>query len=165
MFIAIMTQLEVWFIGIPILVIVGSVSAEATYLGRVLIIWTFAVTMVVTIIGSKCMHSYGYCLPASENTNSRGSVGSGIVRVSGLNMPVSAPTGSGRAPMNVTESTQKVTVEKAVSAGTPFTSKQTVSSARKSDLDMVNSMSEADLAHEPPSPEQASDSQAKDDRV
>ncbi len=83
MFIAIVTQLEIWLVGIPILVIVDNVSADAdaTYLGHVLLIFSFAVTMVLTVIGSKFVNYHGWCI-SSESGGSRYTGGNGT-RVSG----------------------------------------------------------------------------------
>ena len=97
-FFAIIFQVEIWFVGIPILIIVDNVSADATYLGRVLIIWTFAVSMVATVVGSKMLQSLGSCLPSSRNT-SRLSGGSSTVHVSGIkpNLRMSSSYGKGRS--------------------------------------------------------------------
>ena len=79
-FFGIVAQLEVWFVGIPILVIVDNVSADAMYLARVLIIWIFAVIMVLTVIGSKFLQTYG-CWNAHSHRISGG------VHISGTTRP------------------------------------------------------------------------------
>jgi hypothetical protein len=50
---AICTHLQAWMVGLPILAVLGNSSAEATYFGRVLLIWIFAVSSVVVVIGPK----------------------------------------------------------------------------------------------------------------
>ena len=84
-FFGIVAQLEVWFVGIPILVIVDNVSADAMYLARVLIIWIFAVIMVLTVIGSKFLQTYG-CWNAHSHQQSDGVhySGGGTVHISGM---------------------------------------------------------------------------------
>lgn len=52
-FYAISTHLQAWFIGIPILVVLGDDSADATYFGRVLLIWIFAISGVGLVVGPK----------------------------------------------------------------------------------------------------------------
>ena len=97
-FFAIIFQVEIWFVGIPILIIVDNVSADATYLGRVLIIWTFAVSMVATVVGSKMLQSLGCCLPSSRNPSRLSSAGS-TVHISGIkpNLRASSSYGKGRS--------------------------------------------------------------------
>ena len=43
-FYAISTQIQAWFIGVPILVVLGNDSVDATYFARVLLVWVFAVS-------------------------------------------------------------------------------------------------------------------------
>jgi hypothetical protein len=46
-------QIQSWAIGVPILAVLGSSSADATYFGRIFVIWIFAVSSVVVVVGPK----------------------------------------------------------------------------------------------------------------
>jgi hypothetical protein len=46
-------QLQAWAIGVPILIVLGDSSADATYFGRVFLTWLFAVSGVVVVVGPK----------------------------------------------------------------------------------------------------------------
>jgi hypothetical protein len=46
-------QVQSWAIGVPILAVLGSSSADATYFGRIFLIWIFAVSSVVVVVGPK----------------------------------------------------------------------------------------------------------------
>jgi len=50
---AIVTQLQAWVIGVPILSVLNTSSAAATYFGRVLLIWIFAVSSVGLVVAPK----------------------------------------------------------------------------------------------------------------
>jgi len=50
---AIGMNFQAWVVGVPILAVLGESSAEATYLGRVLLIWIFAVSCVAVVVGPK----------------------------------------------------------------------------------------------------------------
>lgn len=52
---AIYVHLQAWIIGVPILAVIGTSSADATYFGRVALIWIFSVSSVVLIVGPKLM--------------------------------------------------------------------------------------------------------------
>lgn len=50
---AILTQLQGWIIGVPILAVLGSSSSNATYFGRVLVIWIFSVASVGIVVAPR----------------------------------------------------------------------------------------------------------------
>jgi len=53
-FYAIFAQIQVWIVSIPIVTLVKrDGSTDVAYLGSVLVVWTFAVTIVVLIIGPR----------------------------------------------------------------------------------------------------------------
>ncbi|CAB9518514.1 Gamma-aminobutyric acid (GABA) B receptor [Seminavis robusta] len=52
-FYALSTHLQAWFIGLPILVVLGNDSVDATYFGRVLLIWVFSVSGVSLVVLPK----------------------------------------------------------------------------------------------------------------
>ena len=43
-------QIQAWIVGVPILVVLGSSSADATYLGRVFLVWIFSVSSVALVV-------------------------------------------------------------------------------------------------------------------
>lgn len=47
---AILIQLQAWVIGVPILSVLNNSSAEATYFGRVLLIWIFSISSVCMLV-------------------------------------------------------------------------------------------------------------------
>ena len=50
MFFAICTHMQAWAIGVPILAVLGDSSSDATYLGRVLLIWIFSVSSIACVV-------------------------------------------------------------------------------------------------------------------
>lgn len=56
-FYSITTHLQAWFIGIPILIVLGNDSPDATYFGRVLLIWIFSVSGVALVVVPKIVKS------------------------------------------------------------------------------------------------------------
>ena len=46
-------QIQSWVFGVPMLAVLGSTSSEATYFGRICLIWIFAVSSVVVVVGPK----------------------------------------------------------------------------------------------------------------
>lgn len=50
---AILIQLQAWVIGVPILSVLNNSSAEATYFGRVLLIWIFSISSVCMVVVPK----------------------------------------------------------------------------------------------------------------
>uniref|UniRef100_A0A6V2K2C7 G-protein coupled receptors family 3 profile domain-containing protein n=1 Tax=Ditylum brightwellii TaxID=49249 RepID=A0A6V2K2C7_9STRA len=105
-FTAILTQVQVWIIGIPIIILVNSMSVNATYIAKALLVFIFAVSVVLLVIGPKILSSLGIGL--GENNRKRGKFGSkdktskdkagdnaSGVHVSGFNPPSPASTISG----------------------------------------------------------------------
>lgn len=50
---AIVTQIQAWVIGVPIMAVLNNSSANAMYFGRVLLIWIFSISSVVLVVGPK----------------------------------------------------------------------------------------------------------------
>jgi hypothetical protein len=46
-------HLQAWAVGAPVLGVLGHASADATYFGRVFLVWVFAVSGVVVVVGPK----------------------------------------------------------------------------------------------------------------
>jgi hypothetical protein len=46
-------QMQSWAFGIPMLAVLGDSSSEATYFGRICLIWIIAVSSVVVVVGPK----------------------------------------------------------------------------------------------------------------
>ena len=51
-------QIQSWAIGVPMLVVLGTSSSDATYFGRIFLIWIFAVSSVVVVVGPKLINAY-----------------------------------------------------------------------------------------------------------
>jgi hypothetical protein len=51
-------QIQSWAIGVPMLAVLGTSSADATYFGRIFLIWIFAVSSVVVVVGPKVINAY-----------------------------------------------------------------------------------------------------------
>lgn len=46
-------QIQAWAVGVPMLAVLGTSSADATYFGRIFLIWIFSVSSVVVVVGPK----------------------------------------------------------------------------------------------------------------
>lgn len=55
---AVSSQLQAWLVGLPILVVMEESSLEATYLCRVLLIWIFSLTSLLTAVAPKLVHTW-----------------------------------------------------------------------------------------------------------
>jgi 7 transmembrane sweet-taste receptor of 3 GCPR len=53
-----LAQLQSWSFGVPMLVVIGHTSSVATYFGRICIIWIFAVSSLVVVVGPKLISAY-----------------------------------------------------------------------------------------------------------
>ena len=51
-------QMQSWAFGVPVLSVLGSSSSEATYFGRICLIWIFAVSSVVVVVGPKLVTAF-----------------------------------------------------------------------------------------------------------
>ena len=49
-FYLVVTQFQAWLLGIPVLVVLDSSSVDASYLGRVLLIWLFAIAPLLIVV-------------------------------------------------------------------------------------------------------------------
>jgi hypothetical protein len=77
---AICTHIQAWAIGLPILAVLGNSSTNATYLGRVLLIWLFAVSSVACVIYPKLARAIYLRRHPERRQKHR-------VSISGLNLP------------------------------------------------------------------------------
>ena len=75
-------QMQSWAFGIPMLAVLGSSSSEATYFGRICLIWIVSVSSIVVVVGPKLINAVRIRIkPALGQKKDR-------VRVSGLSSPV-----------------------------------------------------------------------------
>ena len=51
-------QMQSWAFGIPMLAVLGNSSSEATYFGRICLIWIIAVSSVVLVIWPKLIRAF-----------------------------------------------------------------------------------------------------------
>lgn len=51
-------QLQSFAVGIPMLAVLGTSSVDATYFGRIFLIWIFAVSSVAVVVGPKIVKAY-----------------------------------------------------------------------------------------------------------
>ena len=71
-------QIQSWAFGLPMLAVLGTSSSEATYFGRICLIWIFAVSSVVVVVGPKLVKA----IRIRRNPNLQ--IRSDRVRISGL---------------------------------------------------------------------------------
>jgi hypothetical protein len=50
--------LQSWAFGVPIIAVIGNSSSEATYFGRICLIWIFSVSSVVVVVGPKVVSAF-----------------------------------------------------------------------------------------------------------
>jgi len=82
-FTTIVIQFQVLVVGIPVLVIVQKQSADATYLGRILLIWTMTMSTLVLMFGPKLLPIlFPVYARKLQGSTHRSSLGRGSVRVS-----------------------------------------------------------------------------------
>ena len=86
---AILAQLQGWLMGVPILAVLGNSSSDATYFGRVLLVWIFSVSSIGIVVAPKLYRAWMDRRHPNQTKKERGSVSSskGAVRVSGLHNP------------------------------------------------------------------------------
>ena len=87
---AICIQLQAWIVGVPILGVLGTDSTNATYIGRILLVFIFSVSSVAVVVVTKVYHAMLLKInpEAANKKKNRVNVttaSSGTVRVSGLN--------------------------------------------------------------------------------
>lgn len=96
-FYTIFVQIQVLLLGIPVLVILDNASADATYFGRVLVIFLLVVTTIMLMIGPKVAATILHDAETQRNSDAssainrrsstlsgRGNIASGGTRVSGI---------------------------------------------------------------------------------
>jgi 7 transmembrane sweet-taste receptor of 3 GCPR len=77
-------QMQSWAFGIPMLAVLGNSSSEATYFGRICLIWIFSVSSVVVVVGPKLISAFRIRRnPALGQKKDR-------VRVTGLTTPIAS---------------------------------------------------------------------------
>lgn len=90
---ALVMHLQAWFIGVPILAVLGNTNADGTYLGRVLLIWIFSVATVSMVVVPRLTDVVRTRLPESARAAQRSSVnvsGASRVHVTGLESQLSS---------------------------------------------------------------------------
>jgi hypothetical protein len=81
-------QIQAWIVGVPILAVLGSSSADATYLGRVFLVWVFAVSSVAIVVWPRIILAIRLRRNPALRQKSR-------VRISGL---IQKPDNNGLLP-------------------------------------------------------------------
>ena len=81
-------QIQAWAVGIPMLAVLGTSSADATYFGRIFLVWIFSVSSVVVVVGPKLFKA----IKIRRNPQI-GRTG-GRVSVTGLYQPGTGTTGN-----------------------------------------------------------------------
>ncbi|CAB9521351.1 Gamma-aminobutyric acid (GABA) B receptor [Seminavis robusta] len=98
---AICFHVQSWLIGVPILGVLQDSSANATYLARVLVIWIFAISSVLVVVGPRIYRAQfvegregvvGRSRIRSSMSASANDRNSARVHISGINVP-SGPLG------------------------------------------------------------------------
>jgi hypothetical protein len=77
---AICTHIQAWAIGLPILTVLGNSRSNAAYLGRVLLIWLFAVSSLACVVYPKLARAISLRLHPERRQKKR-------VAVTGLTAP------------------------------------------------------------------------------
>ena len=112
-FIAIASQMQAWLVGLPILAVMEEASVEATYLCRILLIWIFSMTTLVTIVLPKL---YGTMKELCRPTTSETTSGRSSIYVSGINLPHGNVLNSGDTVPRLSVNTSFGTSEAAIAA-------------------------------------------------
>jgi hypothetical protein len=85
-FYLVVTQFQAWLLGVPVMAVIGKSSdssVDAVYLGRVLLIWIFAMAPILIVLTPRIYRTVAHRW-WPESTKTRGSG----VRVSGLTAPL-----------------------------------------------------------------------------
>lgn len=88
-FYLIVTQMQAWFVGLPILMAIGDTSANSVYLGKILLAWVFAMApLIIVLLPRISTVIYNRLYPeeaAAKKKKNRGSV-----HISGISTPSTA---------------------------------------------------------------------------
>ena len=83
-----LTQIQAWCIGIPMLVLIGYSSADASYFARIFLIWIFTVSGVVLVAWPKIIKAIKIRRnPHIQSINGRRSTISGVLHSRDFNNP------------------------------------------------------------------------------
>jgi 7 transmembrane sweet-taste receptor of 3 GCPR len=77
-FYLILTQVQAWFVGIPILAVIGDDSVDTVYFGRILLIWMFAMAPLFIVLLPRVS------LAIRQRLNPELKKNRGVVHVSGI---------------------------------------------------------------------------------
>jgi hypothetical protein len=83
-FYLVVTQFQAWLLGVPILVVLGTSSVDASYLGRVLLVWLFAVAPLLIVIGPTIFRTVAHRKNPNARQTRRRTSATGTVHVSGF---------------------------------------------------------------------------------
>lgn len=83
-FYLILTQAQAWFVGIPILAVIGDESVDTVYFGRILLIWMFAMAPLFIVLLPRVSQAIRQQMYPELRQNG------GNVHVSGINSSASA---------------------------------------------------------------------------
>jgi hypothetical protein len=94
-FYLVVTQFQAWLLGVPVLIVLGTSSVDASYLGRALLIWLFAVAPLLIVICPTIFRAARYRInPTSITQSRRRASATGTIHVSGLTTSKVQPTGT-----------------------------------------------------------------------
>ena len=104
----IFVQLELYILGIPVLLLLEDVSTDGFYFGNVILAFLFPMTTLLFIMLPKVAAHYKAVHPEAHPHHSRGRVGHGGVCVSGLPSYQCEVPGSSNAATRGSSSTQVI---------------------------------------------------------
>lgn len=94
-FYLVVTQFQAWLLGVPVLIVLGSSSVDASYLGRVLLIWLFAIAPLLIVVSPTIHRTIGNRRnPARDRSSRRRASATGTVHISGFSVPKDQTSGS-----------------------------------------------------------------------
>jgi len=106
-------QIQAWAVGIPMLAVLGTSSADATYFGRIFLIWIFSVSSVVVVVGPKIFKAIKMRLnPQLKRQGAR-------VSVTGLYQPDATQTGTAACTVGNTYSQATNSVSRRTDSSPP----------------------------------------------
>lgn len=108
-FYLILTQLQAWFVGLPILAVIGDGTVNSVYFGRILLIWVFAMAPLLIVLLPRITTAIHLRRHPEKAKKSR-------VRVTGLTPPA-APHTTESFPTSPNPQTSDTTAYSSMSIG------------------------------------------------
>jgi hypothetical protein len=96
-FYLVVTQFQAWLLGVPVLIVLDSSSVDASYLGRVLLIWLFAIAPLLIVISPtihRTIENRRNPARDSKSSSRRRASATGTVHISGFIVPKDQRSGS-----------------------------------------------------------------------